>query len=707
MMDGPSTFTKNTPMKPSIPTSAVGDDVISALNFLGMALILGSAIFSQPARGELPIEQKEKAQKIGAWVREAGSLYKDGDFEGSGKRINDAISAINELIGSDSPEAFDAVSPLFSRITNAHALLELEGIQLLPFTRPDRPEDATKSPKTSAVAKNPAANSKTANDTAPEPEEMKPLASRAKSANRSRRKSSTDEDKKRSAAGPSFVREIGPILATHCGSCHINKSEGKFNMATYGMLAQGPPEGTVIFPGDPTGSRLIETIEQGDMPRGGGKVPEAQLRLLKEWIAAGAKYDGSSPLIPLLAMAASSPLPTTGQEMPAPPSDRLIRKPTGQETVSFAKDVAPILLKNCNGCHIGAMQPRGGLVMDNLAGISRGGDSGAIVLPKKSSESLLVRKLKGEEGDRMPAGGRPPLSEAEIAVISKWIDEDATFDGGSSSQPLATVASLAWAASASEEELSQRRSELAVKNMRLVTGGADDYVKSNSGNFFLIGNVSEKTAEVVLKAADKASERIEPIIDPSTIRGRVTIFAMPKRYDYSEFAKMVETRAVPPEWTGHWKHDGVDAYIAIIAGPSDSEEAIEARLIGPLASLAVSTRGSAIPRWLAEGLGRAVTAKLASRSFPGVEIWNQNLPTAVAALSSGKQFIEDGLAPEQSDLVGYAIVNIMLRSQRKQFESLLNDLGKGGTFDEVFTSAFGIKPADYVDAIRPPVAPKR
>jgi hypothetical protein len=49
----------------------------------------------------------------------------------------------------------------------------------------------------------------------------------------------------------------------------------------------------------------------------------------------------------------------------------------------------------------------------------------------------------------------------------------------------------------------------------------------------------------------------------------------------------------------------------------------------------------------------------------------------------------------------------MLRSQRKQFESLLNDLGKGGTFDEVFTGAFGIKPADYVDAIRPPVAPKR
>ena len=44
-------------------------------------------------------------------------------------------------------------------------------------------------------------------------------------------------------------------------------------MATFAALMKGPPEGVVvIFAGDTVGSRLIETIETGDMPRGGGKV---------------------------------------------------------------------------------------------------------------------------------------------------------------------------------------------------------------------------------------------------------------------------------------------------------------------------------------------------------------------------------------------------------------------------------------------------
>ncbi len=100
--------------------------------------------------------------------------------------------------------------------------------------------------------------------------------------------------------------------------------------------------------------------------------------------------------------------------MPAAP----VKRATGKETVSFAKDIAPILLQNCNGCHIDAMQVRGGLRMDNFALLLKGGDTGAIVEGGKSAMSLLVRKLKGEEGQRMPAGGRPPLSDEQITLIS-------------------------------------------------------------------------------------------------------------------------------------------------------------------------------------------------------------------------------------------------------------------------------------------------
>ena len=82
----------------------------------------------------------------------------------------------------------------------------------------------------------------------------------------------------------SFTKNVAPILVNRCGRCHVSDSKGDFNMGTFAALMKGPPEGVVIFAGDTVGSRLIETIETGDMPRGGGKVTPDELKLLKEWI---------------------------------------------------------------------------------------------------------------------------------------------------------------------------------------------------------------------------------------------------------------------------------------------------------------------------------------------------------------------------------------------------------------------------------------
>ncbi len=672
--------------------------------WLCLGVLLVGCLTNSTVRGELTADQKRAVGQLAALVKEAGSLFQAGDFEQSGQRIEAAMSAIDQLVEQGGAEAYDAVAPAFPRIVNAHALLELEGVRLPPFERPNRPEMAAapSPPRGKPSADQPLNEPPDATDEAaksPKKPAPKPRTPRG------RNKPEPDPEAA-AAAGPSFIRQVGPILARHCGNCHIGKSEGNFNLMNFAMLMKGPPEGTVIFPGDAVGSRLIETIESGDMPRGGGQVPPEQLQLIKDWIIAGAKYDGNSPLIPLVAMAASAPPPTGDPALPAaPPVDPSIRQPTGSETVSFAKDIAPILIENCNGCHINAMQTRGGLRLDDFASLMRGGDNGEIVMPKLSADSLLVRKLKGEEGQRMPAGGRPPLSDEQIALISQWIDENATFDGATADQPLGVLASLAWAGSASDEELSERRAELARKSLRLVAPGEDKWIERESKNFFLIGNLGEATADVVIAAADKVAGKIKSFADPATIRGRVTIVGLPKRYDYSEFCKMVESRDIPTEWQSHWKQDGVDAYIAIVAGPSDSDDVIEARLVGPLTSLAVAMRGSGVPRWFAEGVGRAATTKIAARDFPNIESWNQGLPAAVAGITSGDQFVKDGLAPEQTDLIGYAIATTMLRGQRRQYDALLKNLEKGEPFDAAFTAAFGGAPAAYVDRWKPAKPP--
>ena len=353
----------------------------------------------------------------------------------------------------------------------------------------------------------------------------------------------------------SFTKDVAPVLTSKCGRCHVSASRGGFNASSYAALMKGPPEGVVVFAGDVIGSRLIETIETGDMPRGGARVSPAELKTLKDWIIQGAKFDGDNPNQPLAAAA------TPAQPMERTPPT--ITKATGRETVSFSFDIAPLLVDNCGGCHIDAMQVRGGLRMDTFVQMMRGGDNGAIITPGRGESSLLVKKLRGTapDGDRMPAGGRPPLSDESIALISKWIDEGASIDA-SESQPVKVISRLAWASRATSEELSAKRAEIADRNFRLANPNTA-LGESVTEHFRVIGAGSEQTLELVGKAAERQLKIAKSIARPKSssqaedyFRGRATIFVLPRRYDYSEFAKMVEQRSVPSDWYAHWNFDG-------------------------------------------------------------------------------------------------------------------------------------------------------
>lgn len=622
---------------------------------------------------ELTGVEKATAKKIADFVKEAGTKYQAGEYEPAAASVTAAMDAIDAAMKAAGPEFYDAIAPAFPRIAKAQAMLELEGIPVRPFTLPKKPDVKPKTPPPPRPVKK-----------TPEPAKTVPA--------------SQPPNAFSAAMQPiSFVKTVAPILVEHCGGCHVTSAKGNFSMATFAMLAKGPPEGVVIFPGDVIGSRLIETIETGDMPRGGGKVPAAQLKTLKDWIAGGARFDGPSPDVPLAAMATGKPAPP-----PTPaPEPAKVRRATGSETVSFSKDIAPVLLKNCNGCHVDAMQTRGGLRMDTFAQLLRGGDSGVIVEGEKSATSLLVRKLKGEEGDRMPAGGRPPLSDETITLISRWIDEGAALDGESEDQPIRVMASLAWVKTATDEQINERRAKQATDNLNLVTGEAPKSSGIATERFLVIGDAGEGTMKAVSNSAAKAWDEIAPWVKLDAIRGRITIFVMSKRYDYSEFAKMVEKRSIPTEWQSHWSYDGIDAYVAVVASSADDDDAIKAKLVGPLASLAIATRSGGVPRWFSEGVGRATAAKVIGRELSTLEAWNRDLPSAVAVMKDGTQLTKSELAPEQADLIAYGVVTAMLsRNQRRQYDTLLRTMPSASSFDAAFEQSFGVQPAAYVTGLK-------
>jgi WD40 repeat protein len=95
-------------------------------------------------------------------------------------------------------------------------------------------------------------------------------------------------------------------------------------------------------------------------------------------------------------------------------------------TVSYRHDVWPILKRHCWGCHSGA-DPQGGLSMDNVTDLAKGGESGATWVSGKPAESLLVQVLTGEVEPLMPKN-KPPLAAAKIDVVRRWIAEGAPDD---------------------------------------------------------------------------------------------------------------------------------------------------------------------------------------------------------------------------------------------------------------------------------------
>ncbi|HVW38916.1 MAG TPA: hypothetical protein VHB99_16485, partial [Pirellulales bacterium] len=149
----------------------------------------------------------------------------------------------------------------------------------------------------------------------------------------------------------SFTKQVFPIFNAKCANCHIRMSKGGFSIATFADLKKGSEGGTVFQPGKAAGSRLMDVLESGDMPRGGAPLAPAEMMLIANWINAGAKFDGPSETAPLAAPAATNPGQTPMLQA---------AKASGKESVQFIRDLGAIVVSNCVECHSG-MQPAGRL----------------------------------------------------------------------------------------------------------------------------------------------------------------------------------------------------------------------------------------------------------------------------------------------------------------------------------------------------------
>jgi hypothetical protein len=96
------------------------------------------------------------------------------------------------------------------------------------------------------------------------------------------------------------------------------------------------------------------------------------------------------------------------------------------QTVDYARQIHPVFTARCMSCHNGDRGQAGLSVMTREA-LLKGGVSGPSVVPGKPALSPVVQRLRGAGGQRMPLAG-PPLADAEIALIERWVAEGAVVN---------------------------------------------------------------------------------------------------------------------------------------------------------------------------------------------------------------------------------------------------------------------------------------
>ena len=551
-------------------------------------------------------KQKEAVAKVKVLMVDAGKLYSQKKYKECVEAVKKIQSDIAALSATGNKAIIRELRPTYTRLEKAHALLQLEGYSL-PKLQPLTP---SKNPSTPA------------NTT-------------------------------------SFTKQVAPMLVSNCGRCHVSRSQGRFSMATIVELMSGPNNNRVIFPGDATGSRIVEVIEDGEMPPN-GKVKDEDLAILKKWIAEGAKFDGDDQTVRLDALARAA------NPNAAPMPEAKVVKSTGKETVSFSLDIAPVFIQNCNGCHYDIQNnARGGLNLSTFRQIIRGGDTGQMIVPGKPAESLLIKKLKGQAGTRMPAG-RAPLKTEVIAKIEKWIEEGATFDAKSDREDIKPIYELAKASKATHEELMAERLVSSEQNWKLFMPSTKAN-KVESDSFVIYGDMSETVLKDYLKVCEKVSPKIRRTFmgKPGPIvKGRVTLYLFKQRYDYSEFGKMVEKRDLPRGWKGHFRYDVINAYGAIILPKDEEEFSEEAMFAQQIAGVMVASMGRNTPNWFAQGAAR-VAAKITDPKDPRIETWKSSWDAVYAKLQSGDEFVRGNLPPDDTALAGYVMVENLMRDKRK------------------------------------------
>lgn len=468
------------------------------------------------------------------------------------------------------------------------------------------------------------------------------------------------------ASGVSFAADVAPIINDACLNCHgANNPRANLRLDTFAGWKQGGRTGPLLAVGNANNSLLMARLRAPNqnqrMPQNANALPNDDIQTIATWINQGAKFDGDAEDTMLADLtAAAEDDPTV-----------VIPKPTGDETVSFTRDIAPFMANLCGGCH-SRQQMNGGLCMETFYDMMKGGDSGRVVLPGNRDGSRLYRLVGGLENPRMPQG-QARITRKNYEDLTKWFDEGCVYDGEDPKTPLRqfvrTEAEMEADrfASMSAEEMNAFRIERTEGQFKRALPN-DSFNSLKGDQFYLIGNVSPDRLRQVDEWSQDHAANLTRVLsggEGPIWRGRLAIFVVKDRFSYDEFNLVINGREAPKEMTGHSvvTPTSEDAYIVLLdVGDEATNEssALRVNLIDHLTGAYLKRSGVELPDWVVRGTGLA----LAAQALPG-DPYLRQLPLLakqnVAPLNRPEDVFANGtFSPGTIGPVGYSLVDYML-----------------------------------------------
>jgi Planctomycete cytochrome C len=510
--------------------------------------------------------------------------------------------------------------------------------------------------------------------------------------------------------GISFVRDVAPIVKEHCLGCHAKEAKGGLRLDTFAGFEKGGKNGPLLVIGDAQNSLLIARLiapNQARMPKGGDPLSEMECMKIAEWIHRGAKFDGDDPTKPLDKLAAA-PAAVAAIAKPKSTAKIVIRRPKGNETVAFSKDVAPMLVASCLRCHSGN-DPKGGLSMETFEALWAGGKSGPVIEPGDLIKSRLWQLAGEQKPFKMPPGDAR-ITRTQWNRLRTWIAEGAAFDGSDPKQRLQSLV---------PSEIERRKAELArttpaelreTRRLRSDEQWRRTFPKTEpqrleNESFLIYGNVSAERLEQAARWAAEGLRQAQEFLGDKTtpaFKGGLALFVLKDRASFEEFSQTIEKLEAAPAIHGAAMvtPDLKEAYVVVEDRedlPGEARGSCRNRLVEQLAVALLKRADKKIPDWLVFGSGRVMAAGGSQPALTAVR-WPA-LYRLVGSLEKSDDLLSDGTFSSAAiGDVGEALTAFLIEKRGKPlFARFVKQLESGASQPDAFRDVYQTDPRTISD----------